>query len=253
MDWLRRIVGKKKAVATQPPVAQRASGTTIDMPTPFPTDRKTETSQAPKSSTASGSFTEKDNRGTRHDTLEHANRYWMARMTKQEKAPFVMYRFDSEGDAREALLELACIRMAEDSHKLICTETLIFGYWRAEDGKYEAVVCGTDLTEDLWEQAKGSFETHRGSRKNDLRPERRATPPKKQEAPDLAAIAFLREERQPGRGGIATYRIYKAPDASTAKAFLAQNVVTKPMFYIMVETPDGNYGRDIDGIYKEGE
>ena len=77
----------------------------------------------------SGGFTEKDNIGTRHETFEHAFAYWSDRMVKQKKDPFVLYTFDSESQAREALLDLPCIHVANDSRKLICTEVLIFGHY----------------------------------------------------------------------------------------------------------------------------
>lgn len=106
-------------------------------------------------------FMEKDNKGTRHDTLEIASTYWLARISSPKKDPFVMYTFDNEKDAREALLELPCIHVAEDSKKLICSEVLIFGYYPTGQGKYEALVCGDDLTHEVWQQAKESFARHR--------------------------------------------------------------------------------------------
>ena len=71
------------------------------------------------------------NRGDRHDDLSQAMAYWFNRMAaiSPKKAPYVMYTFDSEKDARAALLELPCIHAGEDG-KLICTEYLIFGYYR---------------------------------------------------------------------------------------------------------------------------
>ena len=47
------------------------------------------------------------------------------------------------------------------------------------------------------------------------------------------------------------YRIHRGPSAGAAKAFLQQNPVDQQFHYIVVETPDGNYRRDIQGIYKE--
>lgn len=52
-------------------------------------------------------------------------------------------------------------------------------------------------------------------------------------------------------GSILTYQIYQGPDAAAAQTFLEQNPVTKSFYYIIVETPEGTYGRDIQGIYKE--
>ena len=208
--------------------------------------------------TASGkaqakSYKEKDNRGTRHDTESMASAYWMARISSPKKDPFVLYTFDTERDAREALLELPCIHVAADSGKLICTEVLIFGYYAAREGKYEAIICGDDLTHELWEQAKASFIKYGGRPRGqgDLEPEKRTAPVQKAEAPQPGKVVFVREDRQVKMGATFVYRIYSGPDAASAKAFLEQNPVTKRLYYIVVETPEGNYCRDVGGIYKE--
>lgn len=204
-----------------------------------------------KKEPGSKSFTEKDNMGTRHDTLEIATAYWSARISSPKKDAFVMYTFDNEKDAREALLELPCIHVAEDTRKLICSDVLIFGYYPIEQGKYEALVCGDDLTYELWQQAKESFAKHGGQRKNDLEPEKHAAPAAKAEAVKPGRVVFVREDRQQKHGATMIYRVHKAPDAASAKAFLEKNPVTRQFYYIVVETPEGNYCRDIQGIYKE--
>lgn len=197
-------------------------------------------------------FLEKDNLGTRHETFDQAATYWMQRLHKTRKAPFVMYVFENEGDARRALLELPWIHEGADSGKLISTEVLIFGYWRRKhDGKYEAVVLGDDLTHDMWERAKASFAKHRGHRKNDLEPSPDSV--KSVPAPETGQVAFVREERQNGPGGVCTYRIHRGTNAASAKMFLRDHTVSRPLYYLVVETPDGNYCRDVDGIYKEGD
>jgi hypothetical protein len=197
------------------------------------------------------SFSEKDNFGTRQETMDQANSYWILRNVTQKFDPFVLYTFEKESDARDALLELDCIHVAQDTGKLICTEPLYFGYYRRDDGKYSAVVLGESLTYELWVAAKYSFAKHRGQRKNDQEPETRdsSSPETKIARPDQ--VTFVQEKRQQGQTGILIYRIYKAPDAVSAKAFLQQNPVNERLNYIVVETPDGNYGRDIDGMYKE--
>ena len=193
---------------------------------------------------------EKDNMGTRHDTQSLATAYWLGeRMSSSRKDPFTMYTFKSAGDARAALLELPCIHVADDSENLICTETLIFGYYTIED-VVEAVLCGDDLTVELWQKAKASFENHGGQLKNELRPTKRGTTSAPhQDRTDQ--VVFVGEERKAGMGGTAIYRVHRAPDAATAKAFLQKNPVSQSLLYIVVETPEGNYARDIQGIYKE--
>jgi len=197
------------------------------------------------------SYKEKDDMGTRHDTLSKASSYWMARMSQVKKEPYVLYIFDKETDAIEALLELPCIHMAEDSNNMICTEVLIYGWYPTEDGKFEAIICGDDLTHELWQQAGESFTKHGGKRKNDLEPEKRNIAATKEKKAEPVKVKFVREDRIERFGQIMTYSIHSAPDVASAKAFLENKPVSKNYYYIVVETPEGNYCRDIGGIYKE--
>ncbi len=48
-----------------------------------------------------------------------------------------------------------------------------------------------------------------------------------------------------------TYEYYRANSAEEAKRFLDQTEVTKPLYYVVVETPQGNWGRDKDGMFLE--
>ena len=129
---------------------------------------------------------------------------------------------------------------------------MIFGYYPTGSGKYEAIICGDELTHELWEQAKASFSKYGGHRKNDLEPERDTTSTSKAKKTKKSKVVFVRENRTPNPfGGINTYRIYKGPDRVSAQAFLKESPVTRNLYYIIVETPEGNYCRDIQGIYKE--
>ena len=198
-------------------------------------------------------YMEKDNRGTRHDTESLANAYWLARHTSSKKDPFVGYSFDREEDARQALLELPCIHLSEDFGKLICTEVLTFGYYSTKEGDCEAIICGDDLTHELWAQAKASFIKHGGrpSGQGELEPAEHTVPLKKARASKAGRVTFVREDQEQKMGATLIYRIHKSSDAASAKAFLEENPVSKKLYYIVVETPEGNYCRDIQGIYKE--
>jgi hypothetical protein len=124
---------------------------------------------------------------------------------------------------------------------------LIYGYYRRDDGSYEAVICGDDLTVEMWEQAKASFEQHGGKRKNDLKPAKTVAALPKTPAGGPGKVVFVREDRSNNN----VYCVYKGPDAASAKAFLDAHPVEKPLYYIVVETPEGTYARDRLGIYKE--
>lgn len=47
-----------------------------------------------------------------------------------------------------------------------------------------------------------------------------------------------------------TYEVYRAESKADALAFLKGKTVTKELYYIEVETPEGNFGRDVNGVYE---
>jgi hypothetical protein len=211
-------------------------------------------------------YFDKDNLGTRYKSEEETASYWIARMQVTKKDPFVLYNFDSLDSAINAIREVPCIHMAEDSGRLICTETLDFGVYPMKEGGYDAFLCGPNLTHDMWKIAKASFIKHGGRPRGqgDLEPEKTIKKAdlkepektiKKADLKEPEKVKFIRKENQQKIVGgvpfIMTYEIYRGPDAATAQSFLSTKKVTQPRYYIIVETPQGNYGRDIDGIYRE--
>ena len=99
----------------------------------------------------------------------------------------------------------------------------------------------------MWEQLHIVFKKHNGVRKNDLEPEKTTKAPCVSKG-NANKVVFSREEEARGQF---KYKIYKAQNKDDAIAFLSLQKVTKKMFYIVVETPEGNFGRDVDGIYEE--
>lgn len=90
-----------------------------------------------------------------------------------------------------------------------------------------------------------------GTRRDDREPERLPNPDGQPRPAAAGEVTLVREERQQRMGATLIYRIYKGPDGASALAFLAQTPVSEPRHYLVVETPEGNYCRDSDGIYKE--
>ena len=71
-----------------------------------------------------------------------------------------------------------------------------------------------------------------------------------------SGVTFVRrysQEKAPPSGQKFTchYEIYKASTAQEARTFLEGKTVTKPYTYIVVETPQGNWCKDKDSMYKE--
>jgi hypothetical protein len=65
--------------------------------------------------------------------------------------------------------------------------------------------------------------------------------------PALKKPKFV-EKRQTPSG---TYEVYRGSDAESARNFLKSKTVSEKKYYIKVETPAGNWGKDIDGLYLE--
>lgn len=64
---------------------------------------------------------------------------------------------------------------------------------------------------------------------------------------DEAELTFVAVERTGGN----TYRTFRGNDAEKAKVFLRNEPVDAEFLYLVVETPDGTWGVDINGIYLE--
>jgi hypothetical protein len=192
-------------------------------------------------------YNETDNLGARHDTMKAAEAYWTVRLQMPKKEPFVGYTFESAESARSALLELPCIHLAQDSGKLICTEVLIFGYYPVENEKYRTILCGDELTVELWQLSKQICEKYGGELNNELKPIKHTSSTQAVQPILLNKVKFIKEHKEL----TSIYRIYQAPNAATAKEYLRRNPVDKKLYYLIVETPDGNYCRDIEGTFKE--
>ncbi|MDR0698951.1 MAG: DUF805 domain-containing protein [Tannerella sp.] len=221
-------------------------------------------------------YYERDNRGMRVDTFSQSVAYWMIeRIKSPRKDPFVYYTFKNENDARAALLELPFIHVAADTGKLICDKLFRYGYYAVTNneqftGEYNAFISGADFTHDMWKQTHDTFSRYNGVKKNDLEPEKTAattattltttaattattvttttaTTRSQPIADNAKKVTFVREDRD----ATSVWVIYKAPSKSDAMDFLSQQQIVRPLYYVIVETPEGNFGRDKDGFYQE--
>ena len=78
--------------------------------------------------------------------------------------------------------------------------------------------------------------------------------PTKSSKKQVGEVIFDREERveTPELGATFIYKIYTAPNASSAQAFLANTPVNEAHLYILVNTPEGTtYCRDVQGTYTQ--
>jgi hypothetical protein len=75
---------------------------------------------------------------------------------------------------------------------------------------------------------------------------------KKWKASTGEEVKFKRKHSKPNRiSGTDTYEEWKAPSAKAAKEYLNTRTITEKQYYLVVLTPEGNWGKDILGVYKE--
>ena len=173
-------------------------------------------------------------------------------MPEKHKHPFTLFKFTSESNAEQAFLELPYIHKAKDTNNLICRKLLIFGYYKTKEGIYEAILCGKDLTLDEFNKAENAFKKHGGILKNNLKPSNLAeNKQKKEENMNKVGNSDNVKFNKKYQEGPFTYECYLAKNKADAMAFLNKKTVEKSLYYIVVDTPEGNFGRDIYGIYEE--
>lgn len=219
---------------------------------------KPESSKVPPTSTpstptaVSRRLTELDNVGTRCETESQGEAYFVSLLQKDPE-PIIFYFFDTKEKATEALADISCMAVAADSSKLVCTETLTFGVFPAVDRDdsrtWGALLAGKSLIHEVWSEARECFKKHGGRMRREDEPPKAAAPVKKGAA-DPSLVKFSHERRDVVAGAPATYRHHKAPDKASAIAWLQQNPVDKRSFFLVVETPEGTFARDIQGIFE---
>jgi pSer/pThr/pTyr-binding forkhead associated (FHA) protein len=198
-------------------------------------------------------MTEADNVGVRLDTLEQASAFWLSQLASGSPRPFVQYRFSHPDDARNAMLALPFIHLAMDSHSIIATRPVTFGIYQIAQNMYEAVIYGGDLAFGQWQHTRDILSRHGGIELNYRSPahEEPVPYPMQRTAP-LGDVVFVREERRTVRPGVeAIYRIYRGVDEAAAIAFLERSPVTQPYYAILVQTPAGNFVKNMHGWYRE--
>jgi len=194
-------------------------------------------------------YVQSDNKGTMQSSLDEATSYWvMRRPNMKNKPPFLLYTFSSEQAAVQALLDIPFIHIAADTGSLICDHLMEYGYYKVADENdmsfYEAVVCGHDLVLERYQIAKAAFEHHGGIIKNEQIPTETLN---LEQASDLDQVMFKEEFIDNDKY---KYRVFYAPNKVTAIDFLSLNPVNEVFFYLVVDTPEGTFGRDIDGMYE---
>ena len=200
-----------------------------------------------------GGYYERDNVGTRQDTVSQANAYWLGERFKMPvKPPFTLFTMPSKRAAEEVLLSLPFMHRAKDSGKIICDRIMTYGVYETTlngkpTGEYEVLITGFEFTLDEYNKAEEGFTKRGGKCKSHEAPDASVTVDTRKG--DASKVRYKETVR--GNDGVSTYEVYSAPDKASATAFLKTKPVTRKLYYIVVDTPEGSFGRDINGFYQE--
>ena len=160
----------------------------------------------------------------------------------------VPYRVKTARNAESGYLTVS----AADSGKLICDRRMTFGCYATKTRgalkeQYEVMVTGSDLTEDELFFAESFFSGYQGRCKVRNVPSACADSPAA--GGNAALVRYAKTIK--GNDGISTYEIYSGPDKASAFAFLNEKNVSRRYYYIIVDTPEGSFGKDCIGFYQE--
>jgi len=198
-------------------------------------------------------YYERDNVGFRQETIAEAIAYWKKeRPGLPDQPPFTLFTFPSADAAEKAMLELPFIHKAADSGKLISDRMMTFGCYATKikgsrQVQYEVMVTGIDITQDELFFAESVFSDYQGKCKVRNVPSAHADSPAA--GGNAALIRYTGTIK--GNDDISTYEIYSGPDKASALAFLSDKTVLRRYYYIIVDTPEGSFGKDCVGFYQE--
>jgi len=178
--------------------------------------------------------------------------FWALAEADPQHFKYVAYRFPSMEDARAALLHLSFISEASGG-QLKCHRDLMFGFYPHQD-KFVCFVGGTEMHYALWREASAVLPELPGAEYFRVS----TAPDVMLEIPDIEQL--LRDENlkvehvenREGEGDdYSQYYVYRAPDKQNALEFLKRARVSEPGVHVIVQTPEGTWGKDENGIYQE--
>jgi hypothetical protein len=161
--------------------------------------------------------------------------------------PFICYTFTTEEAAKNGFSSLSFIKIASDTNEFISLETLEFGCYDTEtNGVWEVIIWGESFTSEMFEESNIKLSAAGGKKKGERKPDEST-----QKTPKASIRTGKVKYSSTIVNGANTYEVYKAPSKAVALEYLKTKSVTKPLYYVIVETPEGNWGKDINGIYQE--
>ena len=193
---------------------------------------------------------ERINVGLRCETMGEGEAYFATTFTRDTE-PHIFYLFASKDVAVIALSAVSCISVANDTGKLVSSEVLTFGVFEAAPNTWGSLLAGKSLSHALWSEAKSSFTKHGGKSRREEAPAKSIAPAPNFAPTSASLVQFAYERNDIVAGAPATYRHHTGPSKSSAIDWLKTQSVTRPSYFLVVETPEGTFARDIQGIFEE--
>ena len=183
---------------------------------------------------------------------------WNPLSADEPTLPVVAVSFRDGECARRALTRLSFILPPPPGGDrpdvvLASRKPIVVGDYEIDGGAHIAMVAGNALNHAAWEEAKIVL----GEAEGALEVQCGAPPPLDIELPDVAtlhggaALVTPAGGPAPAPGCFADYCYFAAPTRQAAIVFLKHAVIRTADAHVVVFTPEGNWGRDLRGIYEE--
>ncbi len=179
--------------------------------------------------------------------------FWDKANADPENFKYVAYMFPSLKEATAALQRLTYITVNPNGDLRCTKENLQFGVYPHQDGAV-AFIGGTDFHYAPWREATAVLPELEGARYFKVSTE----PSVMLDVPDIDRMASeqnikieslgIEDVREPGGGFTRCYK-YRAESKDMAMLFLENFQVNEEGIVVQVETPEGIFGKDENGIY----
>lgn len=164
--------------------------------------------------------------------------------------PHVIGRFPDRERAMSILAGVSCLSMSEKAgRELSCRWPLEYGFVPEEEGALVGFIAGSAFEYPLWREARDLMHRSRDAELLSAKP-----PLPDVHVPQEGAAAeavsevgqFEGDDHDPS-----CYWVFQADAPEAAKAFLKQVRVNTNGWHVVVQTPQGHWGRDARGLYQE--
>ena len=192
-------------------------------------------------------YTESMNLGTRYESYSAASAYWLTKRYGGSRCtPFALYIMPDVQAGWDALAQFPYISKAADTGKLITDRLAQYGsyeYERSGETICEAFFASDDISSGEFVDMEKVFAARGGKLMDKVSPHR-------EREPEENAISPVSLKSKENIGG-AVYETYTAANRASAIAYLRQRAVDRRFYYVIVETPEGKFGRDIVGAFEQ--